>query len=927
MKKTDKLCVIIDGSGYLFRAYHAMPPLSNAQGMPTGAIYGVANMLKKYITHTSFSHIVVVFDPKGPTTRHQIDPQYKANRPPMPDALRIQIPFLHDLLRAMGLPIMQIDGIEADDVIGSLAAKAQTQGMHSHIITTDKDMAQLVNDHVTLHNTMTNVKLDSAGVHKKFGVLPTQMVDYLALIGDSVDNIPGIPGVGPKTAAKWLNQYGNLDNIIAHADTIKGKVGAHLRTHLPQLEQARRLVRIDCSIPLPAQWETLKLGQPNTAQLAAQHHILGFDSALSTRTASAAHNTALAASPCAPLRITTFNALQTWLTHSKKSPQTVCLLSLLPLPKTPETPAEENTTPRPLYNTHQPAWQGVAMARKQGENRQLGYCVFSDKLSVAQFSHALHHRYTLTDTTPPPHCLFYALKPVLHTVLAHTPPWPQHAWDKMADLHLMAHVVNSTQPLGLLALAEHYLPATHPQRMALHAFSEKAVLKKKTPLGQWQHLPETEQIDYFCLCASLMIALYSPLSQALQAIPAHHRIYRTIECPLVPVLRQMENTGVCVDVPLLKAQSAHLAQRLQHTAQAVYARVSSPFNLNSTKQLRHVLFSELNLPVKHKTPKGQPSTSESSLHALETAHPIVPLILSHRTDNKLKCTYTDPLPLHRHPHTGRIHCHYHHTMTSTGRLSSSQPNLQNIPIRTEIGRQIRQAFIAPQGYTLIAADYSQIELRIMAHLSQDAALLHAFSQGEDIHKTTASDIFSVPLKSVTALQRRQAKAINFGLIYGMSAFGLAKQLGLSLGTAREYIATYFSRYPGVAAYMAMIKEHVKKQGWVETLHGRRLYFPDIHASKTTHRQYAERAAINAPMQGSAAEIIKRAMIRIHHSLSTQAWEARMIMQVHDELVFEVALKHAQACMHCIEEHMSQAVALSVPLVVTIGQSTHWEGAH
>ncbi|AEF98611.1 DNA polymerase I [Methylomonas methanica] len=909
--------ILVDGSSFLFRAFHAVPPLSNAQGLPTNAVYGVSNMLRKLINDYDTPYVTVVFDAPGKTFRHDLYDQYKAHRPPMPDDLRVQIEPLHELIRALGLPLIIEHGVEADDVLGSLAQNAARQGFHVVISSGDKDMAQLVTDRITLENSMTNTRMDIAGVEEKFGVKPEQIIDYLALMGDAVDNIPGVPKVGPKTAAKWLQQYGTLDNLVAHADEIKGKIGDNLREALPQLPLSQELTTIKCDVALHYSLDDLKRREPDIAALKQQLGSLGFSSWLKTLNGNAT------SAPAA----------------GKGTDNTVA-----------DSPANSQEPAAALAKEYQTLLNQAEFEHWLAKLQQAELFAFDTETTSLNYSDAeivgvsfavtagqaayvpLAHDYPEVPNQLDRQTVLDALRPLLED-----PNKPKLGQNLKYDAHILAnhgiklrgiqhdtmlesYVLNSTASKhNMDDLAKHYLGVD-----TIHF--EDVAGKGAKQIG-FQEVPIEQAGQYAAEDADITLRLHQTLSAQLQQQPRLWGLYREIEIPLIDVLVRIEENGVLIDSAMLDQQSLELANRMAGIEQQAHDLAGSAFNLGSPKQIQEILYERLKLPVLKKTPKGQPSTDESVLQELALDYGLPKLILEFRGMSKLKSTYTEKLPQQINRRTGRVHTSYHQAVAATGRLSSSDPNLQNIPIRSEEGRKIRQAFIAPPGYKIVAADYSQIELRIMAHLSGDAGLLAAFSQGVDVHSATAAEVFEVGLDQVTPDLRRSAKAINFGLIYGMSAFGLAQQLGLSRNQAQAYIDLYFSRYPGVKQYMDNIREQAKQQGYVETLFGRRLYLPDINARNAAQRQYAERTAINAPMQGTAADIIKRAMIACDAWIRDSGADLKMIMQVHDELVFEVAEPHLNDCVTKIRDMMSAAADLHVPLLVEVGCGENWDQAH
>jgi len=907
---SENKLILVDGSSFLFRAFHAVPPLTNAQGQPTNAIYGVSNMLRKLINDYATPYFAVVFDAPGKTFRHDLYQQYKANRPPMPDELRVQIQPLHELIRSLGLPLIMEPGVEADDVLGSLAQTAAAHGFSVIISTGDKDMAQLVNEQITLENSMTGSVMDIAGVQEKFGVKPEQIVDYLALMGDTVDNIPGVPKVGPKTAAKWLQEYGDLDSLMAGAADIKGKIGENLRASLPQLPLSRQLTTIRCDVALHYGIEDLKRKQPDLAALKQQLGQLGFSSWLKTLNgddAAASTSSEPASKASQPVPAAVAKDYQLVLSEAD-------FAAWLDKLKHAELFAFDTETSSLNYSDAEIV--GVSFAVEAG---QAAYV-------------PLAHAYPDAPQQLDRHAVLNALKPLLedpqHCKVGQNLKYDAHVLHNHGitlrgmrhDTMLQSYVLNSTATRhNMDDLAKHYL--------GLETIHYEDVCGKGAKQIGFSEVALEPAADYAAEDADITLRLHQTLSPQLQQQPGLWSLYSDIEMPLLPVLVTIEQNGVLIDSDMLAQQSLELANRILGIEQQAHDVAGHAFNLNSPKQIQDILYDRLKLPVLKKTPKGQPSTDESVLQELAQDYPLPRLILEHRGMSKLKSTYTDKLPQQINPKTGRVHTSYQQAVAATGRLSSTEPNLQNIPIRSEEGRKIRQAFVAPPGYTIVAADYSQIELRIMAHLSGDAGLLNAFSKGEDIHRATAAEVFEVAPDSVTHDLRRSAKAINFGLIYGMSAFGLAQQLGLPRNQAQAYIDLYFSRYPGVRQYMEDIREQAKRQGYVETIFGRRLYLPDINAKNQALRQYAERTAINAPMQGSAADIIKRAMIACDRWITDSNANVKMIMQVHDELVFEVATADLADYREKIRSLMTGAAELAIPLLVEVGSGANWDQAH
>ncbi|MDH3979064.1 MAG: DNA polymerase I [Gammaproteobacteria bacterium] len=896
--------LLVDGSSYLYRAFHVpnLQQLTNAHGEPTGAVYGVVNMLRSLLAEYDPQYIAVVFDAKGKTFRHQLYDQYKANRPPMPPELSDQVPPLLDMVRAMGLPLLQVEGVEADDVIGALAKRAAALGMETVISTGDKDMAQLVDEHVTLVNTMSRTTLDTAGVEEKFGVAPGQIVDYLALIGDSSDNIPGIPKVGPKTAAKWLGSWGSLEGIIAHAGEIKGKVGESLRDNLEQLPLSRELATIRCDIELDAGPQELGRQPQDTERLRELYGQLDFKRWLEELSDEAGVADAPEAAGAATARYETVLEqahLDSWLARLEQAGEFAF---------DTETTSLDYMAARIV---------GVSFAIQAGEAAYV----------------PLVHDYPDAPQQLERTAVLEKLRPLLESreikKIGHHIKYDRNV--------LINHGIK-LDGIGFDTMLESYVLASTATRHDMDSVALKyldyTTIKFEAVAGKgknqltFNEIPLETAAPYAAEDADITLRLHEAMWPKLVREPGLETIYRDIEIPLVTVLSDMERSGVEIDTAMLAAQGNQLARRILEIEQEAHREAGQPFNLASPKQIQELLFDKLQLPVLAKTPTGLPSTAESVLQELALDYPLPRLILEHRSLSKLKSTYTDRLPERVCPDTGRVHTSYHQAVAATGRLSSSDPNLQNIPVRTGEGRRIRQAFVARKGCVLLAADYSQIELRIMAHLSSDAGLLAAFSAGEDVHRATAAEVFGVEPAEVSNDQRRSAKAINFGLIYGMSAFGLARQLGVARGAAQEYIERYFERYPGVQNYMESTRELAREQGYVETVFGRRLYLPDINARNGQRRAAAERTAINAPMQGTAADIIKRAMIDLHGWIAAQdACDLTMIMQVHDELVFEVADTDVVAVQDAISTRMCAAADLKVELLVDIGVGANWDEAH
>jgi len=893
---TKNTLYLVDGSSYIYRAYHALPNLTNSAGEPTGALLGVANMLRRLLNDAESENIAVVFDAKGPTFRHEMYEQYKANRPPMPLELSQQIEPIHEIVRLLGLPLIQVKGVEADDVIGTLANHATARKMDCVISTGDKDMAQLVNDHVSLVNTMTDTSMDADGVVQKFGVKPEQIVDYLALTGDKADNIPGVEKCGPKTAAKWLNSWQDLEGVMANAHDMKGKIGEYLREALKTLPLSRDLATIRGDLDLQQDVSQLRREPVDEAALRnfLQH-----------------------------------NEFNSWLREmgakeisqsSKKETEYTTVLDM----------AGFNTWLEKLQQSDLIAFDTETTSLDPMQAELVGLSFAVDAFEAIYIP--VGHNYPGVARQLDRDTVLEALRPLLE---GKSPKKVgQHikydmnvlsrynlAVDGVAfDTMLESYVLNSTgsrHDMDSLALKYLGHQTTHYEEIA----------GKGTKQISFSQVSIEDAGHYAAEDADITLRLHQHLWPKLQAEPALEKVLTEIEIPLIPVLARMEQAGVLIDGKILRQQSSELAKRMLELEKQAHKAAGQPFNLGSPKQLQQILFEELELPVIRKTPKGQPSTAEDVLKELAVNYELPKLILENRSISKLKSTYTDKLPEQINPHTGRVHTSYHQAVAATGRLSSSNPNLQNIPIRTPQGRKIRTAFVAPPGSLILAADYSQIELRIMAHLSGDKGLLKAFHDGVDVHRATAGEVFGTAYEKVTDDQRRAAKAINFGLMYGMSAFGLGRQLDISRPEAQEYMDTYFSRYPGVRVFMEETREQAREQGYVETLFGRRLYLPEINASNMMRRQGAERAAINAPMQGTAADIIKIAMISVDNWLQTSKPGARLVMQVHDELVLEVEEEQLGLVSEAVVKHMSAAANLDVPLVVDVGSGADWDTAH
>jgi DNA polymerase-1 len=902
--------VLVDGSSYLYRAFHALPPLATASGRPTGAVRGVIAMLRKLCQQYPDTPVVVVFDASGPTFRDELYAEYKAHRPPMPEDLRAQLEPVQAIVRALGLPLLRVPGVEADDVIGTLARRAAARGEAVLVSTGDKDLAQLVDEHVTLINTMTDTRLDVAGVRAKFGIAPEQVIDFLALMGDKTDNIPGVPGIGEKTALTLLQQLGSLDAIYADLDAVeklplRGAAGVRARLEAGRAlaQVSRELATIRTDLELDAHAGRLHNAPPDREVLLGWYRDLEFNSWREEleRAGDAAEASAASKATAAEADyelVLDAAALQRWVEALAHAP----LFAV-----DTETTALDYMRARVV---------GVSVAAEPGRAAYIpfghDYLGVPEQLSEQQVLGAL--KPLLEDPTRAK--LGQNLKYDRSVLANHGIALEGIAFDTMLESYVLDSV-GSRHDMDSLALK-------HLDYRTIH-FED--IAGKGAKQISFNQVKLEDAARYAAEDADITLRLHHCLWPQLEAAPTLRRVFEEIEMPLVPVLSRLERTGALVDTALLAVQSRELGERLLEVEASAHALAGQPFNLGSPKQLQEILFDKLGLKSVQKTPTGQPSTAEPALEALAEQHPLPGVILEYRGLAKLKSTYTDRLPEQVDPGTGRVHTSYQQAVTATGRLSSTDPNLQNIPVRTAEGRRIRQAFVAPRDWKILAADYSQIELRIMAHLSRDAGLIEAFAAGHDVHRATAAEVFGVEMPEVSADQRRSAKAINFGLIYGMSAFGLAKQLGVGRQEAQAYIDRYFARYPGVAQYMDRVRHDAASNGFVETLFGRRLYLPDIRSRNPATRQAAERTAINAPMQGSAADIIKRAMIAVDAWLLESGTSARMVMQVHDELVFEVHHDAVDTVSRRVRKLMSAAAELAVELVVDVGVGANWDEAH
>ena len=900
--KNNYQVVLVDGSSYLFRAYHALPQLVSSKGQATGAIKGVISMIRKLIAEYPDSHIAVVFDAKGKSFRNEIYKDYKANRPPMPDELRSQIEPIHNIIRLMGLPILVVDHVEADDVIGTLATQATAKKMDVLVSTGDKDMAQLVTPHVTLINTMTDTLMDGPGVEEKFGVRADQIIDYLALVGDTSDNIPGVPKCGPKTAVKWLQAFESLNGVMSNAESVKGKVGEYLRESLEFLPMSYELATIKKDLELEYSVDELAPSEPDSEGLLAIFTELEFRPWVNEINSDASADTN--ESPLTPTVVTEYETV---------FDETQLDIWLEKLAKADAFAFDTETT---SIDYMEAKLVGLSFCCEAGKAAYVPMAHNYEGAPVQLAMELVLSKIRLLLENPEKTIIGQNLKYDISVMARHGVSIKAKVIDTMLESYVLNSVA-SRHNMDDLALNYLGLSTVHFEDIA--GKGAKQLTFNQIVLDKAGH--------YAAEDADITFRLHQVLWPRLQAEGRLASVYQDIEIPLVPILSDVERGGVLLDEEQLKRQSRELEKRLHDLEQEAYGLAGEEFNLGSPKQLQQIFFQKLGLPVIKKTPKGQPSTAEPVLQELALDYPLPRVIMEYRGLSKLKSTYTDQLPKQIAQSTGRIHTSYHQAVTATGRLSSSDPNLQNIPIRTQEGRRVRRAFIAPDGYKIMAADYSQIELRIMAHLSQDKGLIHAFKNGLDIHKATAAEVFGGAVSDVSDDHRRSAKAINFGLIYGMSAFGLSRQLNISRGAAQDYIDLYFNRYPGVKDYMDRTRALAADQGYVETIFGRRLYLPEIRASNFQRRQAAERTAINAPMQGTAADIIKKAMITVHGWLASSNLDTRMTMQVHDELVLEVPEGNVQEVASGVEKLMSGAAELCIPLVVEAGVGDNWDEAH
>jgi DNA polymerase-1 len=909
--------ILIDGSAYLFRAFHALPQLSNEHGEPTGALFGVVNMLRGHVAQRP-DYLAFVIDASGKNFRHELYPEYKANRPPMPEELRAQVEPMMAIVAALGLPVLRVPGVEADDVIGTLARQAAEAGIDVTVSTGDKDLAQLVCDRVQLVNTMTGQTLDAAGVFAKFGVRPDQIVDYLALMGDKVDNIPGVDKCGEKTAAKWLAEYGSLDGVIENAARFTGKIGENLRAALAWLPRSRELATVRTALTLDCGPTDLVQRAPDTDKLRELYTRYGFRAALRDLDAGAPAVVASRAPTPADAVPADTAAVDAPPPPVEKHYEVVLDEALLRawIDRLAAAGTFAIDTETTSLDAHQAELVGISFSCAPGH---------AAYVPLAHRAPGTPQQLDLTATLA-------LLKPLLED-----PRIAKIGQHGKYDMHVFARYGIGVQGYRYDTMLESYVWNSTATRHDMDSLAQLYLGVKTIPFEQvagkgakqisFADVGLAEAGEYAAEDADVTLRLHRHLYPMLERVPTIRKVFDEIEMPLVPVLARMEREGILIDAALLRRQTHELRKRMQETIERAHASVGHSFSLDSPKQLQAVLYDELKLPVLAKTPTGQPSTNEDAITDLAEHHELPRLILQYRGFAKLVSTYTEKLPEQINPRSGRVHTSFHQAVAATGRLSSTDPNLQNIPIRTEEGRRIRTAFIAPPGFKLIAADYSQIELRIMAHLSGDSGLLDAFAHGEDVHRATAAEVFGVAREQVSADQRRAAKAINFGLMYGMSAFGLAKQIGVGRGEAQDYIQRYFARYPGVQGFMESVREQARRDGYVETVFGRRLHLREIHSRNQGLRQGAERAAINAPMQGTAADIIKRAMLDVDAWLQPRHADARLLLQVHDELVLEVREDCVEEISAGLRERMGAAADLRVPLLVETGSGDNWDEAH
>ena len=886
--------ILVDGSSYLYRAYHALPPLTNSKNQPTGAIKGVISMIKKILIDHPESPLAVVFDAKGKTFRHDMFSEYKANRPPMPEDLVLQIEPIHQIISLMGIKLIMIPGVEADDVIGTLAEQARQKKLNTVISTGDKDMTQLVCENVSVVNTMSGELLDESGVLKKFGVGPELITDYLALIGDKSDNVPGVDKVGPKTAVKWLNEYSDIQGVKENSQSIGGKVGENLRSSIEMLDLAHELVKIKTDVELELGIEDLARSEPDTDKLSEIYKELEFNAWLQEAPEKKATTTKVNSSY---ICVSSKDLLEKVIKNASKA-ETVAI--------------DTETTGLDYMDTD---LVGISLSYKPGEAYYIPINHQDDTVNQLKLNVVLD-----------------ALKPILESsknkIIGQNIKFDRNVLAKYGinissiknDTMMMSYILDASATRhNLDALSSYYL------NYKTSTFED--VAGKGVKQITFDQVPIEEATNYAAEDADITLRLYKELNPKLESVASLKKLNDEIEIPLIEVLSEMEQNGAILNSKILSSQSKDLENRIKRLEKKAYEIAGEEFNLGSTKQLREIFFDKLNYRIIKKTPGGQPSTDEKVLVELAEEYELPGVLLEHRTLSKLKSTYTDKLPGQISESTGKVHTSFHQAVTTTGRLSSSDPNLQNIPIRTEDGRRIRQAFESSKGHRFISADYSQIELRIMAHISKDAGLLQAFQEGEDVHSKTASEVFDVAIEEVTADLRRNAKAINFGLIYGISAFGLGKQLGISRNLAAEYMAMYFEKYPGVKKYMESTKDFASQNGYVETLFGRRLYLRDINASNAIRRQASERAAINAPVQGTAADIMKIAMIKMHQAIKAENVKAKLILQVHDELILDTPKKEIDSVINLLTDSMMGAASLDVPLEIDVGVGDNWDQAH